>query len=87
MKKFLKKFLPEDPSKGMIDSRNFISINTDMPSYVAGDVVTGNVVVNCLEPFFCNGFILRVVGKEKTFFEETYTETEDEYFNPYISVS
>jgi len=73
--KFLNKFLPDGDLGQEIDPNNKIRIKTDLESYVAGDMVTGTITVTCVTPFECNGFILRVVGKEFAQFEEVYYET------------
>jgi len=73
--KYLAKYLPTGQLDQVIDAKNKIKIRTDQESYVAGDMVTGSITVTCVVPFTCNGFILRVVGKEFAKFEELKYET------------
>lgn len=61
-----------------IDSSNKIWVTLNQHSYVAGDMVSGNVEMDCVVPFFAKGVVLRVKGFERVWWQYQETEYEGE---------
>ncbi|KAF0719175.1 hypothetical protein AaE_010495, partial [Aphanomyces astaci] len=60
---------------GLLHGKGAIRVNVDKPYYISGEVITGNLAVDVLEPIECNGVVLVVTGKEKVYWSENHTET------------
>lgn len=58
-----------------IDPSNRIWVTLNQQSYVAGDVVSGTVEMDCLVPFTARGVLLKVKGFERVWWQ--YQETEE----------
>eukprot|EP01113_Clastostelium_recurvatum_P001877 TRINITY_DN10779_c0_g1_i1.p1 TRINITY_DN10779_c0_g1~~TRINITY_DN10779_c0_g1_i1.p1 ORF type:complete len:474 (+),score=104.69 TRINITY_DN10779_c0_g1_i1:194-1615(+) len=67
-----------DAMHGSIHHSNRIWVQTNAPSYVGGDTITGTVEMDCLVPFFAKGVHLRVKGFERSWWQEKRTEFEGE---------
>jgi len=55
-----------------------IHVNTEKPTYFPGEIVNGNVFCDIKEPIECEAVVMKCKGKEKVYWQETRTRTDDE---------
>jgi len=63
----------KEVSEMMFDPRNQISVHLSNYAFVGGDVIQGNVHLDCIVPFQAKGVILKVKGYEYAEWEEWRT--------------
>jgi len=62
-------------------SGNSIYVQTNKPSYVAGEAVSGTVFLNIVQPVVSKGIFLKVKGYERTRWEQKKTRMVEEGLN------
>ncbi|OQR84994.1 hypothetical protein ACHHYP_12450 [Achlya hypogyna] len=58
-------------------SKGSVVVTVDKPHYISGEVITGSLQVDVLEPIECNEIVVIVKGKEKVAWTEHDTETRN----------
>ncbi|KDO16364.1 hypothetical protein SPRG_18106, partial [Saprolegnia parasitica CBS 223.65] len=60
-----------------LHGKGTIRVSVDKPHYISGELITGSLQVDVLEPIDCNEIIVIVKGKEKVSWTEHESRTDD----------
>lgn len=55
---------------------SWITVQTDKPSYYAGETITGKVVAHIMSPVKCDRVAVKVCAKEKVHWHDEIARTE-----------